>query len=102
MFVWHTVRGLDGRVETVDGWEALDALIAEMAVSSWEEPGNGWASYVTDDATGEVVAVAIFGPGLELLVTVADGRQLRYPVPEFYREHGIGCQPEGDAKGAAL
>jgi hypothetical protein len=75
VFVWHTVRGLDGRIETVDGWESLDALLAGMATSSWEEPGNGWASYVTDDVTGEVVVVvAIFGPGLELLVTVADGR----------------------------
>jgi hypothetical protein len=102
MFVWHTVRGLDGRIELVDGWESLDALIAEMADSSWEEPGNGWASYVTDDTAGEVVAVAIFGPGLELLVAVSDGRQLRYPVPEFYREHGIGYLSGDEAKGAAL
>lgn len=86
MFVWHTVRGLNGRVETVDGWESLDALIAEMTSSSWEEPGNAWASYVTDDSTGDVVVVALFGPGMELLVAASDGRQLRFPVPEFYRE----------------
>jgi len=92
MYVWNTVRGKDGRVEIVDGWDSLDALLAEMAASSWEEPSNVWASYVTDDATGEVVIVALFGPELELLVTVSDGRQLRYPVPEFYRQAGDGDQ----------
>jgi hypothetical protein len=35
------------------------------------------------------VAVAMFGPGTQLLVAVADGRQLTFPVPERYREPGI-------------
>ena len=39
-----------------------------------------------DEATGDVVVVALFGPGMELLVAASDGRQLRFPVPEFYRE----------------
>jgi hypothetical protein len=87
MYLWHVVRAGDGRVEQVDGWETLDSVITEMAESSWEEPDNKWVSYVTDDSTGEEVAVAIFGPGTELLVTVSDGRQLRFPVPIRYREH---------------
>jgi hypothetical protein len=90
MYVWHVVRAGDGRVEPVDGWETLDAVIAEMAESSWEEPDNRWVSYVTDDSTGEAVAVALFGPGTQLLVAVSDGRQLTFPVPERYREQEIG------------
>ena len=90
MYVWHVVRAGDGRVGLVDGWESLDAVLAEMANSSWEEPDNRWASYVTDDSTGEAVAVALFGPGTELLVAVSDGRLLRFPVPESYRELEIG------------
>lgn len=86
MYVWRTVRGRDGRIGMIDGWESLDALLAEMAASSWEDPGNAWASYVTDDATGEVVAVALFGPGMEVLVAVSDGRQLSLSVPERYRD----------------
>ena len=86
MYAWQVVRGKGGRVETVDVWADLEAVVAEMATSSWEEPGNGWASYVTDEASGDVVAVALFGPGLELLVAVADGRMLRFPVPECYRQ----------------
>jgi hypothetical protein len=89
MYHWHVVRAGDGHVELVDGWESLDAVIAEMADSSWEEPDNRWVSYVTDDSTGEAVAVALFGPGTELLVAVSDGRQLTFPVPERYREHEI-------------
>ena len=86
MYLWHVVRAGDGRVELVDSWETLDAVIAEMAESSWEEPDNKWVSYVTDDGTGEAVAVAMFGPDTELLVAVSDGRQLRFPVTERYRE----------------
>ena len=90
MYRWHVVRAGYGRVELVEGWETLDAVIAEMALSSWEEPDNRWVSYVTDDGTGEAVAVALFGPGTELLVAVSDGRQLTIPMPEPYREDAIG------------
>lgn len=86
MYAWHVVRAKDGRVELVDGWDSLDAVIAEMAASSWEEPDNTWVSYVTDDTTGDAMAVALFGPGQELLVAVSDGRQLRFEMPERYRE----------------
>ncbi len=93
MYLWHVVRAGDGRVQLVDGWETLDAVIAEMANSSWEEPDNNWMSYITDDCTGEAVAVALFGPGTELLVAVSDGRQLTFPVPERYREDETGVEP---------
>ena len=63
MYLWHVVRAGDGRVELVDGWETLDALIAEMADSSWEEPDNRWVSYVTDDSTGEAVVRVRAGHG---------------------------------------
>jgi hypothetical protein len=85
MFTWQTLRIADGRVETVDRWDSLGAVIWEMACSSWEEPGNHLLSFVVDDK-GQVVATAAFGPDLELLVTVGDGRRFCFPVPEFYRE----------------
>jgi hypothetical protein len=85
MFTWQTLRASDGRIETVDAWPTLGAVIWEMACSSWEEPGNAWLSYVVDES-GQVVATAIFGPDDSLLVTISDGRQLRLPMPEFYRE----------------
>jgi hypothetical protein len=60
-------------------------------------PGHGKlfsaCSYVTDDSTGEAVAMALFGPGTELLVAVSDGRLLRFPVPERYREFGNETEP---------
>jgi hypothetical protein len=86
VFTWQTLRASDGRLETVDRWPSLGAVIWEMACTCWEEPGNRWLSYVVDDATGEIAATAIFGPGLVLLVTVRDGRRLCFPVPESYRE----------------
>ena len=91
-YTWQTLRASDGLIETVDAWPTLDAVLAEIAASNWEEPSNRWLSFVVDEA-GQVVAVALFGPGLELMVIVSDGRCMRHPVPAFYREHGIG-QPE--------
>jgi hypothetical protein len=85
MFTWCALRARDGRIEIVDRWPTLDEVLREMSGSSWEEPGNRWLSYVTDSA-GQVVATAIFGPDLQLLVTLADGRQLCFPQPKFYRE----------------
>lgn len=86
MYVWNVLRGKDNRVETVEGSASLDAVIDNLAATSWEEPSNSWLSYVTDDSTGEVVATALFGPGLVLLVTLADGRRLTFEMPESYRE----------------
>jgi hypothetical protein len=84
MFTWQTLRPGDGRIETVDSWPTLGEVIWEMACWSWEEPTNGWLSYVVD-AAGLVVATAIYGPDGALLVTLSDGRRFRFPVPEFYR-----------------
>ncbi|WP_337173578.1 hypothetical protein [Paludisphaera sp.] len=84
MFTWRTLRAGDGRIETIDAWETLAAVIWEMACTSWEDPGNHCLSYVVDDA-GQVVATALFGPEESLLVTISDGRRLRLPMPEFYR-----------------
>ena len=44
----------------------------DMALLGWEDPGNHWLDFGTDDESGEVVATGMFGPGLELLVTCAD------------------------------
>ena len=98
MFTWQTLRASDGRLETVDRWPSLGAVIWEMACTCWEEPGNQWLSYVVDDATGEIAATAIFGPGLVLLVTVSDGRRLCFPVPEFYREPLAGVNRRSPAR----
>lgn len=104
MYVWQTLRASDGRVETVDGWPTLPQVIWEMACSSWEEPGNGWLSFVIDDETGMVVATAIFGPEETLLVTLSDGRRFCFPVPEFYRDadsqlHGIETASAAQSQG---
>lgn len=88
MFTWQTLRAKDGLIQTVDGWASLEEIIGEMASSSWEEPSNQWLSFVFDETTGHVVATGLFGPEGELLVSVSDGRQLRFPMPEFYRDTG--------------
>lgn len=100
MYAWHVVRGADGRVEAIDAWQSLDAVIAEMVAISWDQPDCDWASYVTDDDTGAVAAVALFGPDRELLISVADGRQLRFPAPDIYRKQCITCDDGTGVKGA--
>ena len=91
MFTWQTLRASDGRVDKVDGWRTLGEAVWEMACWSWEEPGNGRLSFVVEEATGLVVATAIYGPDGELLLTLSDGRRLRFPVPERYRAAtGVG------------
>ena len=57
-----------------------------MALLAWEQAGNHWTDYLVDEQTGEAVAVAIFGPEQELLVTCADGRRLTFEMPASYRE----------------
>ena len=73
-------------LEIVEGYPTLDDAIADMALLAWEDPGNHWLDYVVSEATGEVEATGLFGPGLELLVTTADGRRLGFEMPESYRE----------------
>ena len=81
MITWHTAGA--EKTEVVESFPDVEAALAELASSSWEEPTNRWISYLTDER-GEAVAVAIFGPARELLVAVSDGRQLAFAMPEFY------------------
>ncbi len=93
MFTWHILRLAEGRIETVDAWPTLAAVVWEMACSSWEEAGNHCLSYVVEEATGLIAATAVFRPELELLVTASDGRRWRFPLPEFYRACQAGVTP---------
>jgi hypothetical protein len=86
MFTWCTLRTRDSRIETIDRWPTLGEVLRELACWSWEEPANNWLSFVVEEASGLVVAIAIFGPEGALLVTVSDGRRLCSSMPEFYRE----------------
>jgi hypothetical protein len=81
---WQTLRVATNRIEIIECYPTLDDCIREMALLAWEEPSNAWFDFVTDDESGEVVATGIFGPGLELLVTCADGRKLTFEMPESY------------------
>ncbi len=86
MFTWRTLDIATGRIETVEGYPTLDDAIADMALLAWEDPGNHWLDYVVSEATGDVAATGLFGPGLELVVTAADGRRLVFEMPESYGE----------------
>jgi hypothetical protein len=86
MIFWHSIRAGTGRLEVIEAYHTLEDAIRDMALLAWEEPGNHWTDYLVDEQTGEAVAVAIFGPEQELLVTCADGRRLVFEMPESYRE----------------
>jgi hypothetical protein len=86
MIFWHTVRAGTGDMEVVEAYHTLEDAIRDLQVQAWEEPGNHWTDYLVDEQTGEAVAVAIFGPEQELLVTCADGRKLTFEMPESYKE----------------
>ena len=85
-FTWHTMGVGESRVQDVDTFHTLDEVIQDMALLAWENPTNHLVDWITDDEKGEVVAVAIFGPKHELLITCADGRVLRFEMPEQYKE----------------
>ncbi len=89
MFTWYAFLGQNGRSELIESHETLDEALADIAKTAWEEPSNTWSNLLVDDSSGDVVATTIFGPQKELLVTLSDGRHLEYPVPRFYRDHGI-------------
>jgi hypothetical protein len=84
MIFWHTVRAATGRMEVIEAYHTLEDAIKDMAILAWEEPSNCYADYLMDEQTGEAVAVAIFGPEMELIVTCADGRHLTFSMPESY------------------
>jgi hypothetical protein len=84
MATWFTM-GIDNhKVQEVDIYPTLEEVLAAMASTAWEDDSNKLVDWITDEE--RVVAVAIFGPGKELLVTCADGRQLRFEMPERYKE----------------
>ena len=83
-FTWNTMGVGDHRVKEVDAFPTLEEVLANMATLAWEDSTNHLVDYVTDDERGEVVAVAIFGPEKELIVTISDGRIIRYQMPHKY------------------
>ncbi len=90
MIFWHTVQAGTGRMEVIEAYHTVEDAIRDMAQMAWEQPTRRWTDYLMDEQTAEAVAVAIFGPEQELLVTLADGRRLAFEMPEFYR-----VDPEG-------
>jgi hypothetical protein len=86
MIFWHSVRAATGRLEVIEAYHCVEDAIKDMALLAWEDPGNHCTDYLVDEQTGAAVAVAIFGPEQELLVTCADGRRLRFEMPEQYKE----------------
>ena len=85
MYHWNTMSIKKGVPEVVDCWPTLDEAVAAMAKDSWEDTSRKLVDWITDE-NGEVVAVSIYGPELELLVTCSDGRRLLFPVPERYKD----------------
>jgi hypothetical protein len=85
ILTWNTMSTATKRVQEVDDWPTLDEAIAAMAKDSWEDTSRKLVDWLTDE-NGEVVAVSIFGPELELLISCADGRQLRFFMPERYQD----------------
>lgn len=86
MFTWNTMSTRDRRVQEVDSWPSLDEALASMA-TKLEDTSRRLVDWITDEG-GEVVAVSIYGPGLELLVACADGRRLEFPMPEGLEGEG--------------
>jgi demethoxyubiquinone hydroxylase (CLK1/Coq7/Cat5 family) len=78
-FQWYVVRGSDGTVEAVEGYDSIDDALVEMANAS-DDLSNEWLSYLVDEA-GTIVATAIYA-GQELLVSCADGRRLTFSGPD--------------------
>jgi hypothetical protein len=83
---WQTVWAGTGDMEVVEAYHTLEDALRDLQILAWEEPSNCWVDYFMDEQSGEAVAVAIFGPEQELLVTCADGRRLTFEMPEQYRE----------------
>jgi hypothetical protein len=83
-YSWMTMEMDDHKVQEVEIYASLDEVIEAMGQTAWEDDSNKLVDWVCDEE--KVVAVAIFGPEKELLVTCADGRQLRFEMPERYKE----------------
>jgi hypothetical protein len=85
-FTWNTMALNNPKRQEVDVFPTLGEVLECMAALAWEDATNKLVDYVTDDALGTVAAVAIFGPGKQLLVTCADGRRLSFKMPERYED----------------
>jgi hypothetical protein len=85
MYTWHTMSTRDKRVQEVDSWPSLDEALSAFATQSWEDTSRRLVDYITDE-DGQVVAVSIYGPNLELLVACARRRTLTMPVPEYFKD----------------
>jgi hypothetical protein len=83
---WNTFDALTGKTEPVEAFHSLEDAIKDMTLLAWDSPTNRWSDVLVDENTGEVVAVAVFGPELELIIACADGRLLRFERPETYKE----------------
>jgi hypothetical protein len=83
MVTWQVMRGSDGKVEVVEGYETLDEAIADMAEYR-DDTTNQWGNFITDEED-RIVAVALYAWD-GLLVACADGRQLRFEMKGSHKE----------------
>jgi hypothetical protein len=85
MFTWRTMAVGDGKIQEVDTLPTLADVLMTMAKLAWERPDNKLVDWITDDGRGEVVAIAIFGPAGELMITCSNGMKIIIDMPERYR-----------------
>jgi hypothetical protein len=83
-YTWNTMGMDDQRVQEVEIYGTLEEVLEAMSTTAWEDDSNKLVDWITDEE--KVVAVAIFGPDKELLVTCSDGRRITFEMPERYRE----------------
>ena len=86
MIFWHSVEAGTGHLEVVEAYHTLEDALRDVRLLAWEEAGNHYVNYLMDENTGEAVAIALFGPEMEMVVTCADGRHLTFPMPDTYKE----------------
>jgi hypothetical protein len=83
-YSWFTMSIADHKVQEVETYGTLEEILEAMSRSAWDNDSNRLVDWVCDEE--QVAAVAIFGPGKDLLVTCADGRMLTFQMPESYKE----------------
>jgi hypothetical protein len=84
-FTWNTMAVGETKIQEVDTFPTLGGVLLSMATLAWERPDNKLVDWITEDQRGEVVAIAIFGPAKELMITCADGMRITIDMPERYR-----------------
>lgn len=85
-FTWNTMALKNPLIQEVDTFPTLGGVLMSMAAIAWERPDNRLVDWITEDRRGEVVAVAIFGPAKELMITCADGMRITIDMPERYKD----------------